>query len=189
MRFASVAAERDDAAREAWEAEWNRDGDEDASASAWGEDPLTEATIPTTDGPALIDLVRMSEDEWDAFTRGSARGRAGYWGLRRNVAIVLGNRLAAEGGAGRPPDLEAVGRLVAALSDEDATVAEAAVVRFLAVPGPEFRSPLQLDRAEVTYIQRGDGPCLQLLGHGHDHAIHEAEREIRVRLIQFDGTT
>jgi epoxyqueuosine reductase QueG len=51
----------------------------------------TEAVIPTTDGPALVDLMRMSEDAWDAYARGSAVRRPGYSGLRRNVAIVLGN--------------------------------------------------------------------------------------------------
>jgi ferredoxin len=49
----------------------------------------TEATIPTTDGPTLVDLMRMSEDEWDAYTRGSA--------MRRAAA-----RSAAEGGPARP---------------------------------------------------------------------------------------
>jgi epoxyqueuosine reductase len=78
--------------------------------------------IPTTDGPALVDLMRMSEDEWDAYTRGSAIRRAGYAGLRRNVAIALGNWLAGSD----KPDAEAVGVLVAALSDEDPVVAEAA---------------------------------------------------------------
>jgi epoxyqueuosine reductase QueG len=126
VRFARVAAERDYAARPAWDAVWDRDGDEDASTSAWGEDPLTEATIPTTNGPALVDLMRMSEDEWDAYTRGSAMRRAGYSGLRRNVAIALGNWLPADARAGTAPDPEAVGQLVAALSDEDAVVAEAA---------------------------------------------------------------
>ena len=48
--------------------------------------------------------------------------RAGYVGLRRNVAIALGNWLAGSD----TPDPEAVGELVAALSDEDAAVAEAA---------------------------------------------------------------
>jgi HEAT repeat protein len=48
--------------------------------------------------------------------------RAGYGGLRRNVAIALGNWLAERD----TPDPEAVGALVAALSDEDPVVAEAA---------------------------------------------------------------
>lgn len=116
QRFARVAEERDYAARDAWEAEWDRDPDDP------DDDGPGAAVIPTTDGPALIDLMRMSEDEWDAYTRGSAVRRAGYSGLRRNVAIALGNRLAASDA----PDPEAVGELVATLSDEDEVVAEAA---------------------------------------------------------------
>jgi epoxyqueuosine reductase QueG len=129
-KFSLVAAEPDYAAREAWEAVWDRDlADGDISAETSEDDTAsddddgpTEAVIPTTDGPALVDLMRMSEDEWDGYTRGSAMRRAGYSGLRRNVAIALGNWLA----TGHTPDAEAVGELVAALSDEDAAVAEAA---------------------------------------------------------------
>jgi epoxyqueuosine reductase len=90
--------------------------------SAGCDDGPTEAVIPSTDGPALVDLMRMSEDEWDAYTRGSAMRRAGYAGLRRNVAIALGNWLAESD----TPDPEAIGQLVAALSDDDPAVAEAA---------------------------------------------------------------
>jgi epoxyqueuosine reductase len=100
----------------AWEAEWDRDDDDPE-----GEGPI-KATIPTTDCPALVDLMRMSEGEWDAYTRGSAMRRAAYSGLRRNVAIAWGNWLAGSD----TPDPEAVGELVAALSDEDLVVAEAA---------------------------------------------------------------
>ncbi len=78
--------------------------------------------IPTTDGSALVDVMRMSEHEWDAYTRGSAMRRAGYAGLRRNVAIAFGNWL----GVRDTPDPEAVGELVVALSDEDVVVAEVA---------------------------------------------------------------
>ncbi|HSG06945.1 MAG TPA: tRNA epoxyqueuosine(34) reductase QueG [Longimicrobiales bacterium] len=117
QKFSVVAAESDYAARPAWEAEWDRGPDDPDD-----EDALTEAVIPTTDGPALVDLMRMSEAEWDAYTRGSAMRRAGYSGLRRNVAIALGNWLA----GGATPDPEAVGELVAALSDEDPVVGEAA---------------------------------------------------------------
>jgi epoxyqueuosine reductase QueG len=116
VRFTSVAAEGDYAARPSWEAEWDRDPSDPE------DDGPTETVIPTTDGPALVDLMRMSEDEWDAYTRGSAMRRAGYAGLRRNVAIALGNWLAVSD----TPAPEAVGELVAALSDEDAAVAEAA---------------------------------------------------------------
>jgi hypothetical protein len=73
-----VAAEPECAARPAWEAGCNRDPDDP------DDDGPTEAAIPTTDGPALIDLVCMSEDEWDAYTRGSAmrRRRRRRWGGR-----------------------------------------------------------------------------------------------------------
>lgn len=66
--------------------------------------------------------MRMSEDEWDAFTRGSAMRRAGHSGLLRNVATAIGNWLAGSDA----PDPDAVGELVAALSDEDQAVAEEA---------------------------------------------------------------
>jgi len=115
-KFSRVAEEPDYAPRPAWEAEWDRD------PSDPDDEGPTEAVIPSTDGPALVDLMRMSGDEWDAYTRGSAMRRAGYSGLRRNVAIALGNWLAGSD----TPDPEAVGELVAALSDEDAAVAEAA---------------------------------------------------------------
>jgi epoxyqueuosine reductase QueG len=111
-----IAAKGDYTARESWTAEWDRDLDDP------DDDGPTEAVIPTTDGPALVDLMRMSEEEWDAYTRGSAMRRAGCTGLRRNVAIAIGNWLAESD----TPDPEAVGELVAALSDEDPVVAEAA---------------------------------------------------------------
>jgi len=72
----------------------------DGGTSREDDDGPTAAVIPTTDGPALVDLMRMSEDEWDAYTRGSAMRRAGYAGLRRNVAIVLGNWRRPVGGRG-----------------------------------------------------------------------------------------
>jgi epoxyqueuosine reductase QueG len=115
-KFSRPSQEPDYTARPAWEAERDRDpNDPDA-------DGPTEVVIPTTDGPALVDLMRMSEHEWDAYTRGSAMRRAGYAGLRRNVAVALGNWLA----SCDTPDPEAVDELVAALSDEDPVVAEAA---------------------------------------------------------------
>jgi epoxyqueuosine reductase len=39
--------------------------------------------------------MRMSYEEWDVWTRGSAIRRAGYGGFKRNVAVALGNWLAA----------------------------------------------------------------------------------------------
>ena len=106
---------------------------EDDSSSDDADGP-TEVIIPNTDGPALVDLMRMSEDEWDAYTRGSAMRRAGYAGLRRNVAIALGNWL----DASDTPDPEAVGELVAALSDEDPVVAAAAAWALGRAKGPHY---------------------------------------------------
>jgi uncharacterized protein YecE (DUF72 family) len=47
--------------------------------------------IPSTTLPSLASLMRMTYEEWDEWTRGSAIRRAGYAGLRRNVAVALGN--------------------------------------------------------------------------------------------------
>ncbi len=49
------------------------------------------STHPGTSAPRLVDLLRMSRTEWAAFSRGSAIGRAGFGGFRRNVAVALGN--------------------------------------------------------------------------------------------------
>jgi len=73
QKFAVAAAERDYAARAAWEAEWDAD-----PADPDDEGPA-EAVIPTTDGPALVDLMRMSEGECkygcDSRSPGSLRAR------------------------------------------------------------------------------------------------------------------
>jgi epoxyqueuosine reductase QueG len=68
--------------------------------------------IPSTTLPLLVSLMRMTYEERDEWTRGSAIRRAGYAGLRRNVAVALGN-WAAE---------EAVPVLVEALSDPEPLV-------------------------------------------------------------------
>jgi epoxyqueuosine reductase len=47
--------------------------------------------LPGTAAPSLIDLMGMTYGEWDEWTRGSAVRRAGYAGLKRNVAVALGN--------------------------------------------------------------------------------------------------
>jgi epoxyqueuosine reductase len=43
------------------------------------------------EGRKLIDLMKMTEDEWDLFSRGSAVRRAKREGFLRNVAVALGN--------------------------------------------------------------------------------------------------
>jgi epoxyqueuosine reductase QueG len=47
--------------------------------------------LPGTTLPSLISLMRMTYEDWDGWTRGSAIRRSGYAGFRRNVAVALGN--------------------------------------------------------------------------------------------------
>jgi epoxyqueuosine reductase len=54
----------------------------------------------------------MTPAEWDAFSRGSAIRRAGYAGLKRNVAVALGNW----------GSNEAVSALIEALADPEPLV-------------------------------------------------------------------
>ncbi len=75
---------------------------------------------PPTDAPSLVELMRMTREEWDVWTRGSAIRRAGYEGFRRNVAVALGNWLA---GLDEPPE-EAVAVLREALEGDDPLVRE-----------------------------------------------------------------
>jgi epoxyqueuosine reductase len=58
-------------------------------------------TGPSTDSPSLIELMRMTREEWDVWKRGSAIRRAGYAGFKRNVAVAMGNWL---GSVDRPPE-------------------------------------------------------------------------------------
>lgn len=53
--------------------------------------PDVAAGLPGTTSPSLVELMRMRREEWDRWTRGSALRRAGYAGLKRNVAVALGN--------------------------------------------------------------------------------------------------
>ena len=60
----------------------------------------------------LVDLLSMSEAEWDEFSRGSAIRRAKRSGFLRNVAVALGNRRSES----------AVPALAAALNDHEPLV-------------------------------------------------------------------
>lgn len=73
-----------------------------------------------TESPSLVALMRMSRDEWDMWTRGSAMRRAGYAGFKRNVAVAMGNWLAS---VDEPPE-EAVAVLREALKDPEPLVRE-----------------------------------------------------------------
>jgi epoxyqueuosine reductase len=73
---------------------------------------------PDTDGPILIDLMRLTDAEFAARFSGSPVKRAGRRGFLRNVAVALGNWL---GSLDEPPE-EAVAVLVAALDDPEPLV-------------------------------------------------------------------
>lgn len=75
---------------------------------------------PPTESPSLVDLMRMTREDWDVWTRGSAIRRAGYAGLKRNVAVAIGNWLAS---VDEPPE-DAVAALRGTLEDEESLVRE-----------------------------------------------------------------
>lgn len=111
--------------------------------------------------PSLVSLMRMTRDEWDAFTRGRAIRRAGYGGLRRNVAVALGNRLRddpdAEGvvdalrGALRDEDALVRGHAAWALGCTDAVRAREALADRLQIEGdPDVREELRAALAEAN---------------------------------------
>ncbi|MGQ0561318.1 MAG: tRNA epoxyqueuosine(34) reductase QueG, partial [Gemmatimonadota bacterium] len=82
----------------------------------WNSEKFVQITrekdfAPRSSGD-LVELMRMTETEWDEFSRGSAMRRARRAGFLRNVAVALGNW-------GSP---EAVPVLSAALSDMDPLV-------------------------------------------------------------------
>lgn len=86
-----------------------------------GEDrPDVPEYLPGTESPSLVELMRMTREEWDRWTRGSAIRRAGYAGFKRNVAVAIGNWLAL---TDEPPE-EAVEVLRDTLADEDPLVRE-----------------------------------------------------------------
>jgi len=45
---------------------------------------------PGTSAPSLVELMRMTREEWVAFGCGSAIRRAGYAAFKRNVAVAMG---------------------------------------------------------------------------------------------------
>lgn len=53
--------------------------------------PEAPSELPETESPSLVDLMRMTREEWDRWTRGSAMRRTGYAGFKRNIAVALGN--------------------------------------------------------------------------------------------------
>ncbi|NNL29482.1 MAG: hypothetical protein HKO77_00590 [Gemmatimonadetes bacterium] len=90
-----------------------------------GEEVPEGSALPGTDGPGLVSLMRMTEAEWSAYTRGSALRRVGYSGFKRNVAVAMGNWLASV--AAETPDGEVNGR-TSMRSAAGTSVAEAIAV-------------------------------------------------------------
>lgn len=82
--------------------------------------PALARSGPPTDAPSLVELMRMTREEWDRWTRGSAIRRAGYAGLKRNVTVAMGNWLAS---VAEPPE-GAVAVLREALEREEPLVRE-----------------------------------------------------------------
>mgnify|MGYP006201793747 CR=1 FL=1 len=76
--------------------------------------------LPSTESPSLVELMRMTREEWDLWTRGSAIRRAGYAGFKRNVAVAMGNWLAS---VDEPPQ-EAMAVLRNALESDEPLVRE-----------------------------------------------------------------
>jgi hypothetical protein len=96
-----------------------------ATSTSTSGDPVgagsSRATsLPGTEAPSLVELMGMSHEEWDVWTRGSAIRRAGYAGFRRNVAVALGTWLAS---VEDPPE-EAVAVLRNAHEDKEPLVRE-----------------------------------------------------------------
>ncbi len=75
---------------------------------------------PSTASPSLVELMRMTREEWDVWTRGSAMRRAGYAGFKRNAAVAMANWLAT---VDEPPEA-AVAVLREALEDPEPLVRE-----------------------------------------------------------------
>jgi epoxyqueuosine reductase len=96
---------------------------------------------PGTDAPSLTDLlaIALSEETWEAFSRGSAIRRAGRAGFARNVSVAMGNWLSGE----EEPPPEAVALLVEALSDPEALVRGHAVWALGRVDSAEARKALE----------------------------------------------
>lgn len=81
----------------------------------------------------LIELMSMTEEEWDVFSRGSAIRRAKRSGFLRNVAVALGN-------AG---DAAAIPVLSAALRDLDPLIRGHAAWALGQIGGPESTAALR----------------------------------------------
>ena len=96
------------------------DGDYRSDWRSRPDRPEPSADLPSTEAPSLVELMSMTREQWDDWTRGSAMRRAGYAGFKRNVAVAMGNWLAA---ADEPPK-EALAALRDAAAEEEPLVRE-----------------------------------------------------------------
>ena len=97
---------------------------------------------PGTRAPGLVDLMRMTEADWEGFSRGSAIGRAGYAGFKRNVAVALGNWF----GKVEEPDRTAVRLLAEALEHPEPLVRAHSAWALGRAASPEARDALRRRR-------------------------------------------
>jgi len=103
LKFAELTSEAGYAAR----------GPGERPVGVQAEAGSEEGRHPGTHAPSLIELMRMTPDHWDSFSRGSAIRRAGYAGFKRNVAVAIGNWLRQVD----EPQPEAIAALIDALAD------------------------------------------------------------------------
>ncbi|MGH7467169.1 MAG: tRNA epoxyqueuosine(34) reductase QueG [Longimicrobiales bacterium] len=116
------------------------------------------APRPGMVSPSLVSLMRMSRDDWDEFSRGSAVRRAGREGFLRNVAVALGSW----------GTDQAIAPLAGALDDDSALVRGHAAWALGRIPSPRTHAALQ------ARLERED-----------DASVRE---EIEAALLMADGT-
>lgn len=126
---------------------WNRKFAEPASEPAY-------AAGPDTDGPALVELMGLSEEEFAIRFSGSPIKRAKRCGLLRNVAVALGNWGSREG----------VPALAAALDDPEPLIrghAAWALGRTLARVGIPGDGGFEVAEALLFRLQEEDDPWVE----------------------------
>jgi len=106
---------------------------------------------PDTDGPALVELMRLSDEEFAERFSGSPVKRAKRRGLLRNVAVALGNWGGREG----------VPALAAALDDEEPLIrghAAWALGRILSLVGIPGDGGFEVAEALLFRLNEEDDP-------------------------------
>jgi len=104
------------------------------------------AAGPDTDGPRLMELLTLTQEEFSSRFIGSPIKRAKRSGFLRNVAVALGNWMAY---VDETPE-EAVGVLCAALEDEEPLVRGHAAWALGQVPSGEARRALSARLSKET---------------------------------------